>query len=161
MHFEHENHEEVYGRVQVYLAELFDEDFHFEDDTGHYYVSYGSTVLEISVDPYGPDEVIVIIMAYCVQGVESDQDLLFGLLELNHTLPFGSFSLVESDIFFRHSLFGRTLQRAELLNAVAAVATISDDYDDRIVAKFGGQRALDRIRDTGGRKRREERRKKE
>ncbi len=94
-------------------------------------------------------------MAYCVQDVEVDEDLLRGLLELNHKLPFGSFSLVGSDIFFSHSLFGRTLERANLLNAIAAVATISDDYDDRIVAKYGGERALDRIRETGGRKKRE------
>ena len=60
---------------------------------------------------------------------------------------------------FHHTLFGRTLERQNLLTGVAAVATVSDDYDDRIVAKYGGQRALDRIRDTGGRKRRREKRK--
>ncbi len=39
---------------------------------------------------------------------------------------------------------------------MAAVADVSDRYDDLIVEKFGGQRALDRIRDTGGMKRRRE-----
>jgi len=157
MEFNDESHSEVYDRVGVYLDELFDEDIFHEEETGHYYVRYGSTVLEISVDPYGPEETVVMIMAYCVQGVEVDRELLEGLLELNHSLPFGAFSLVGSDLFFHHALFGRTLERRNLLNAVAAVATISDDYDDRIVAKYGGQRALDRIRQTGGRKRRQER----
>lgn len=147
--------EAVFDKVRLYLGELFDE-VHYEEATEHFYVSYGSTVLEISVDPYGEEEVIVMIMAYCVQGVEVDAELATGLLRLNHGLPFGAFSLVGRDIFFHHALFGRTLERSNLLNALAAVATISDDYDDQISGEYGGQRALDRIRSTGGRRRRSE-----
>ena len=156
MHFENERQAKIHQDVKVYLVELFDQDVFGEEDNGHFYVSYGSTVIEISVDPYGPEEITVTVMAYCVQGVEVDENLLLGLLELNHTLPFGAFSLVGTDIFFSYSIFGRTLERRNLLNAIAAVANISDDYDDRIVAKYGGSTALDRIRTTGGRKRREE-----
>lgn len=152
---ENEPHSKVYERVELYLSELFEEVHNDED--GHFYVRYGSTVIEISVDPYGPEEEAVIIMSYCVQGVRADEDLLRALLELNHSLPFGSFSLVGDDIFFQYALFGRTLERPNLLNAIASVSTISDDYDDKIAAKYGGQRALDRIRDTGGRKRRKSR----
>ncbi len=156
MRFENENHATAYEDLKLYLAELFEEDAYSEDDEGHFYVHYGSTVMEISVDLYGPEEVLVMVMAYCVQGVDVDEDLLLGMLELNHTLPFGAFSLVGTDIFFSYAIFGRTLERSNLLNAIAAVATISDDYDDRIVDKYGGERALDRIRNTGGRKRRTE-----
>ena len=156
MHFENDNQASTYEAVKVYLAELFDEDVYNEDETGHFYVRYGSTVLEISVDPYGPEEVMVMVMAYCVQGIELQEDLALGLLELNHTLPFGAFSLVGQDIFFSYAVFGRDLKRQSLLNAIAVVANTSDDYDDKIVAKFGGERALDRIRDTGGRRRRQQ-----
>lgn len=156
MQFENESQAETYADVKVYLTELFEEDAYTEDDNGHFYVRYGSTVMEITVDPYGPEEVMVMVMSYCVQGVDVDEDLLLGLLELNHTLPFGAFSLVGTDIFFSYAIFGRTLERANLLNAIAAVATIADDYDDRIASRYGGSRALDRIRDTGGRKRRTE-----
>ena len=156
MEFEHEAQAETVEQVKGYLRELFDEDVFYEEESGHFYVSYGSTVIEISIEPYGPEELAVTVMAYCVQGVEVDDNLLLGLLELNHTLPFGAFSMVGSDIFFSYSIFGRTLERRNLLNAIAAVANISDDYDDRIVAKFGGERALDRIRTTGGRRRREQ-----
>jgi hypothetical protein len=31
------------------------------------------------------------------------------------------------------------------------VAGIADEYDDRLCARYGGQTALERIRDTGGR----------
>jgi hypothetical protein len=153
MDFAHRVHRETHDRVEEYLAELFEDPYH-DPESGHFYVRYGSTVLEISVDPYGPEETMVEVMSYCVQGVRLEEDLLLGLLELNHHLPFGAFSLVGRDIFLSHSIFGRGLERATLLGAIAAVANVSDEYDDRIVAKYGGQTALDRIRDTGGKRRR-------
>ncbi len=146
--------EETFGRLKEYLGELFEEPFH-DPESDHFYVRYGTTVLEISVEPYGPDESIVVIMSYCVQEVELAEDLLLGLLELNHQIPCGSFSLVGNDIFFSYSLFGRSLEPRDLLRAITAVATVADDYDDRIVAKYGGQTALERIQDTGGRRRRQ------
>ncbi len=155
MKFEHARHQKAYEQIEEYLGELF-EDLYHDEDNGHFYGQYGSTVLEISVDPYGPEDAIVTVMAYCVQGVEVDQELLRNLLQLNHDIPFGAFSLVGEDVYFSHSLFGRTLERSNVLGALAAVADISDEYDDRIVARYGGQRALDRIRLTGGRKRRRE-----
>lgn len=141
-------------KVGVYLSELFEDGIYHDGDSGHYYVTFGSTVLEISVDAHEADEALVMVMAYCAQGVEVDEDLLRGLMGLNHDLPFGAFSLVGNDIFFQYALFGDTLERSNLLNAITAVATISDDYDDPIVHKYGGERALDRIRQTGGRARR-------
>lgn len=146
--------EEAHAQVEEYLGELFDEPY-LDPDTRHFYVRYGSTVLEISVEPYGPEEAIVVVMAYCVQGVSAaDERLPTALLELNQLLPVGAFSLVGDDIYFSYALFGRGLTRKTLLGAIAAVATASDDYDDRIVEEFGGQTALDRIRETGGREER-------
>ncbi len=153
MQFEHAHHEEIHTKVGEILSELFDEPF-LDEETWHFYVGYGSTVIEVSVEPYGPEETTVEMTAYCVQGVGLQEDLLLGLLELNHEQPVGAFSLVGSDIFFSQSIFGRSLNRKNLLGTIAAVANISDEYDDRIVEKYGGQTALDRIRDTGGRKRR-------
>jgi hypothetical protein len=144
-------HQDVHRRVEEYLGELF-EDPYLDPDNDHFYVRYGTTVLEISVEGYGPEEAMVQVMAYCVQGVRLDADLMLGLLELNHHLPFGAFSLVGRDLFLSHSLFGRSRDRGTLLGAIAAVANVSDEYDDRIVAKYGGQTALDRIRDTGGKR---------
>lgn len=140
-------------RVERYLAELFEDPYH-DPENDHFYVGYGSTVLEVSVEPYGPEDSVVRITAYCVQGVELEEDLALGLLELNHELAVGSFSLVGSDIYFSHSLFGRSLDRHNLLGAIAAVATVSDDYDDRIANRFGGRTARDMIRETGGREKR-------
>ncbi|HEV8238071.1 MAG TPA: YbjN domain-containing protein [Thermoanaerobaculia bacterium] len=153
MEFANAAHRETHDRVEEYLGELF-EDPYLDPETAHFYVRYGTTVLELAVDPYGPEDTTVQVMAYCVQGVRLESDLLMGLLELNHHLAFGAFSVVGRDIFLSHTLFGRGLERAALLSAIAAVANTSDEYDDRIVAKYGGQTALDRIRDTGGKRRR-------
>jgi hypothetical protein len=153
MRFENEVQEQTFYRLDEYLKELFEDPYH-DAATDHFYVRYGTTVLEISVEAYGPEEAVVAVMSYCVQGVEVNEELLLGLLELNHQLHFGAFSLVGDDIFFSYSLFGLTLDRRNLLGAIAAVATVADDYDDRIVAKYGGETAIDRIQDTGGRRRR-------
>jgi hypothetical protein len=149
MNFEHEAHETTFNRVSEDLPEFFENPYH-DEANGHFYVRYGSTVLEISVDPYGPNEAVVRIMSYCVQGAEIEPRLLNMLLEINHSLPLGSFSVVGDDIFFAHSLFGRDLEPRDLLGAIAAVANLADEYDDRLVARFGGQTALERIQDTGG-----------
>src|SRR6185436_11934291 len=156
MQFEHDVQRQAHERVREYLGELFENLYQDEQD-GHFYVTYGSTVLEVAVDPYGPEDAAVVVSSYCVQNVDLEEDLLLGLLELNHQTPFGAFSLVDRDIFFHYTVFGSSLDRRSLLGAIAAVATVSDDYDDRIVAKYGGQTALDRIAQTGGRRTRRER----
>jgi len=151
--FEHAFQEETFNKVREYLGELFEEPYH-DPENDHFYVRYGTTVLEISVDAYGAEEAVVNIMSYCVQDVEIEEDLLLGLLELNHELLCGSFSVVGNDIYFAHSLFGRSLDPRDLLRAITSVATVADDYDDRIVARYGGQTALEKIQDTGGRRKR-------
>ena len=147
--FEHTVQEETFNKVQEYLGELFEDPYH-DPENDHFYVRYGTTVLEISVEPHGPEEAIVRIMSYCVQDVEMDEELLLGLLELNHQLLCGSFSVVDNDIFFAHSLYGKGLEPRDLLRAITSVATLADDYDDKIVARYGGQTALEKIQDTGG-----------
>jgi hypothetical protein len=153
--FETAVQEETFHKLKEYLSELFDEPY-YDPENNHFYVRYGTTVLEISVDPYGEEESVVSIMSYCVQDVEVEEELLVGLLELNHQLTCGHFSLVGTDIFFAHTLFGKNLDARDLLRAITAVATVADDYDDRIVQRYGGQTALERIQDTGGRRRRQE-----
>jgi hypothetical protein len=153
--FETAVQEETFHKLKEYLGELFDEPY-YDPENNHFYVRYGTTVLEISVDPYGEEESVVGIMSYCVQDVEVEEELLVGLLELNHQLTCGHFSLVGTDIFFAHTLFGKSLDARDLLRAITAVATVADDYDDRIVQRYGGQTALERIQDTGGRRRRQE-----
>lgn len=145
--FHTQGQEDVYRQVKSYLDELVDEHF---DDASHcdFYLKYGSTVLEISIDPYEEDDAVIEILAFCVQGVTRSPELMEELLRLNSELPLGAFSMVGSDIFFSHSFLGRRLRGEQLIASLDAVASISDDYDDRIVTKFGGETALEKLSST-------------
>ena len=137
--------EEVYRQVKTYLDELVDE---HSDDAEHcdFYLKYGSTVLEISIAAYEEDDAVIDILAFCVQGVEQSYELTQELLQLNAEVPLGAFSMVGNDIFFSHSFLGRRLHPEQLIASLDSVASISDLYDERLVAKYGGETALERIR---------------
>ncbi len=137
--------EEVYRQVKSYLDELVDEHF---DDVEHcdFYLKYGSTVLEISISPYEDDDAVIEILAFCVQGVEPSFELAKELLKLNSEVPLGAFSMVGNDIFYSHSFLGRRLRGEQLIASLDSVASISDDYDEHLVSRYGGETALERLR---------------
>lgn len=137
--------EEVYRQVKSYLDELVDEHF---DDAEHcdFYLKYGSTVLEISIVPFQEDDAVIEVLAFCVQGVEPSFELLHDLLYLNSEVALGAFSMVGNDVFFSHAFLGRRLPPEQLIASLDTVASISDEYDEQIVEKYGGQTALERLR---------------
>ena len=143
--FHTECQEEVYRQVKAYLDELVDEHF---DDAEHcdFYLKYGSTVLEISIHPYQEDDAVIEILAFCVQGVEPSFEMTRELLRLNSEVRLGAFSLVGGDIFFSHSFLGRRMRPEQLMASLENVATVSDEYDEKLVARYGGETALERIR---------------
>ena len=145
--FHTECQEEVYHLVKSCLDELVDEHF---DDADHcdFYLKYGSTVLEISIDPYEDDNAVIEVLAFCVQGVEPTYELLLELLRLNSEVPLGAFSMVDRDIFFSHSILGRRLQPEQFIASLDSVASISDLYDEKLVSKYGGETALERLRSS-------------
>lgn len=137
--------EQVYRTVKSYLDELVDEHF---DDAEHcdFYLKYGSTVIEISIHPFEDDEAVVEVLAFCVQDVEPSFALTRELLRLNVDEPLGAFSMAGSEIYFSHSFLGRKLQPDQLIASLNHVATVSDEFDEKLVERYGGQTALDRLR---------------
>ena len=144
--------EEVYRQVKAYLDELVDEHF---DDAAHcdFYLKYGSTVLEISIDAYEEDDAVISILAFCVQGVEPTFELMQELLLLNSEVRLGAFSMVDNDIFYSHSFLGRRLRPEQLIASLGSVASVSDLYDEKLVAKYGGATALECLRSCAKRDR--------
>ena len=144
--------EEVYRQVKQYLDVLVDEHF---DDAEHcdFYLKYGSTVLEISIEPYEEDDAVIEVLAFCVQGVEPTFDLMQELLRLNSEVLLGAFSMDGRDIFFSHSFLGRRLRPEQLIASLDTVATISDEYDEQLVEAYGGETALERLRGNANRSR--------
>ena len=144
--------EEVYRQVKTHLDELVEEHF---DDADHcdFYLKYGSTVLEISIDAYEEDDAVIEILAFCVQGVEPTFELMRELLHLNSEVPIGAFSMVGNDVFYSHSFLGRRLRPEQLIASLDSVASISDLYDERLVSKYGGETALEHLRSNAQRHR--------
>jgi adenylate cyclase len=137
--------EEVYRTVKSHLDDLVEEHF---DDAEHcdFYLKYGSTVLEISIEPYEEDDAVVEILAFVVQDVEPSFELMRELLQINSEVALGAFSVVGRDVFYSHSFLGRRLQAEQLIASLEIVATIADEYDEQIVQKYGGVTALDSLR---------------
>jgi hypothetical protein len=144
--------EEVYRQVKTYLDELVEEHF---DDADHcdFYLKYGSTVLEISIHAYEEDDAVIEVLAFCVQGVEPTFELMNELLRLNAEVPLGAFSMVGQDIFYSHAFLGRRLRPEQLIASLDSVASISDLYDERLVSRYGGETALERLRNSAQRQR--------
>jgi hypothetical protein len=118
-----------------------------------YVVKQGSSYVMISVVPSGPKEkpderALVRVMAQVVSGVRAEPPLMRQLLILNGQLRFGAFAYVPegSLIMFGHSILGGdSMDVKELLATVHDVALVADEYDDRIVARYGGARMQDVI----------------
>lgn len=116
-----------------------------------YVVKQGSSYVMINVVPWGEDRAIVRCVAQLVKGVRMSQSLAIQLLHLNSILRFGAFAFVkEGDlVLFLHSILGgETLDPEELLATIRDVALIADDWDDKIIERFGGQRMQDLLEET-------------
>jgi len=122
-------------------------------DEGLYVVKQGSSYVMISIVPTGKgsqhdDKAIVRVVANVASGVRPEASLFRQLLILNGRLRFGAFAYVpEGDVIvFHHSMLGGTsMDGKELVATVHDVAVVADEYDDRIVARYGGQRMQDMI----------------
>jgi hypothetical protein len=118
-----------------------------------YVVKQGSSYVMISVVPSGvkgrpEDRALVRVVAQVVAGVRAEPSLFRQLLILNGQLRFGSFAYVPegSLIMFGHTILGGDgMDAKELLATVHDVALVADEYDDRIVARYGGARMQDVI----------------
>lgn len=91
---------------------------------------------------------VVQIYAQVASGVRPEPSLFRQLLVLNGRLRFGAFAYVpEGDVvLFVHSILGgEHMDAKELLAIVTDVALVADAYDDRIVARYGGERMQDLV----------------
>src|ERR1044072_933287 len=138
MEFAHAAHREAHERVEEYLGELF-EDPYLDRENAHFYVRYGTTVLEIAVDPYGPDETMVQVMAYCVQGARLEPDLMMGLLELNHHLAFAAFSAAGRASVLSHTLFGRRHAARQQPQSAPRLRSAGDRRGERAARRHRGE----------------------
>ena len=145
MEFKTPAHAACYEKIAPWMQELFESTVvQYNNDT-LFVTRFGSAVAYTRVEPWGEDKSIVLTRACLVTHVEVSAELTHYLLRENDNLYFGRFGLdSENNIIFEDSLVGSTCDREELKTSVTAVLQFADEYDDKIVARWGGQRAVDR-----------------
>src|ERR1043165_8292655 len=120
-------------------------------DDSLYVIKQGSAYVMISVVPWGANRAMVRCTAQLVKGVDVDGPLATELLELNSHLRFGAFAAdpAEHAVLFTHTIRGgHTLDAEELVATLRDVALIADEYDDKLMKKYGGQRMIDLLEEA-------------
>jgi hypothetical protein len=120
-------------------------------DDSLYVIKQGSAYVMINVVPWGDNRAMVRCTAQLVKGVDVDGNLAMQLLELNAHLRFGAFAMdpTEHVILFTHTILGgTTLDPEELTATLRDVALIADEYDDKLMKKYGGQRMMDLLEEA-------------
>jgi hypothetical protein len=120
-------------------------------DESLYVIKQGSAYVMISVVPWGPNRAMVRCTAQLVKGVDVDGPLAKQLLELNSHLRFGAFAVdpTEHTVLFTHTILGGTTLDSEELHATLRdVALIADEYDDKLMKRYGGQRMIDLLEEA-------------
>ena len=116
-----------------------------------YVIKQGSAYVMINVVPWGDNKAMVRCASQLVKGINADGPLALQLLELNAHLRFGAFAWdpAEHTVLFTHTILGgTTLDPEELMATLRDVALIADEYDDKLVKKYGGQRMVDLLEEA-------------
>lgn len=144
MQFETAAQEHCYAAIRPWMEELFETGLLILDDEPVFINNFGSAVASTKVIPWTGEDSLIVTRSYVVTNIDITPDLTRYLLRENNGIRFGRFALDEdNDIVFEHSLLGSTCDKKELENSVRSVIRFADDYDDEIVAQWGGQRALE------------------
>lgn len=134
-----------YEKIKPWMTELFkDAILTISENEPVFSVNFGSAIAHTEVVPWGETEAIIVTQSRVVAEVEITPDLMYYLLRENDSLYFGRFSINSEDaVLFEHSLVGSTCDKQELKTSVITVVKFADEYDDKIVQRWGGKRALD------------------
>lgn len=145
MTFANETQRAVYERVRSFIEDLFGELAVYRDDAPAFAVAAGSAVAHVHVLPWTDEGAIVTTRAFVVSGVTLTEDLMRWMLARNSEALWGAFGVDEDgEIVIDHSINGPTCDKEDLRASVLGVIFSADRYDDEIVARWGGERALDR-----------------
>jgi hypothetical protein len=135
-----------YTKVERWLYELFPVVHRPFADLPVFSIPLGSAIATVEVMAWGETETIIATSSFVVTEAEMTPDLMHFLLTENAQSQFGVFSIDDfGNIRLHSTIIGSSCDRQKLRNAVTAVLAAADNYDDQIVALWGGKRALDRL----------------
>ena len=149
MEFKTPAQQACYEKVLPWMKEIVGDFATPREDMPIITVYVGSAIAQVGVFSWGENDATVTSRAYVVTGADLTQDLMKYLLNETADMRFGGFGLDnDGDILFQHAIVGSRADKEELRASVMAVIITADEYDDKIVARWGGQRALDRVSTT-------------
>jgi hypothetical protein len=145
MEFKTEAQKQVYEKITPWMKEIFGEFAVPRENLPNFGIRIGSAYSQVAVTPWGDDDATICAFSWVVTGPEMNADLMRFLLKANYDMRFGAFGVDEAgDICFSQTIVGSTCDKEELKATVMAVINIADEYDDKIIAQWGGLRAADR-----------------
>jgi hypothetical protein len=145
MEFQTGAQRECYEKIAPWMKEIFGDFMVARNDIPILSVLVGSAYASVGVSAWGEDDAVITARSYVVTGVEMNEELMLFLLQENDRMRFGAYGLdKDKDIFFEHAIVGSTCDKEELKASVMAVILTADNEDDKLIARWGGQRAVDR-----------------
>lgn len=144
--FKTEAQGKVYARVAEILQEQFGKQARANEEAPSFAIRAGSAFSTVVVTAINEKATVVRAYSWVVTGAESTPELRQYLLEQNFEMRFGGFAQEPGtgDILFTHAILGEGMDSDEFMWTLMAVSNTADEYDDVIVQRFGGQRAVDR-----------------
>ena len=140
MEFNTNAQKEIYEKVMPWIKELFGIFARAQEDAPYFGLNVGSAVVHIGILPWGEHDAVIKTRSYVLRSPELTPELLHFLLRENDTMRFGAFGIdEEGDVFFEYSIQGSTCTIESLKAAVLAVGYTSDQYDEKLADRWGGQ----------------------
>lgn len=137
-----QNINEVNEKLKSFFENNYNDTTFFEDDS--FTITKGSTQVMVRADNITEDHVVIDLVSHVVKDANVNDDIKNFLLRANSELKFGGFGLLFDDtIIFQHSILANDFSESNLKSSINAVASVADYYDDILVEKAGGKRALD------------------
>lgn len=143
-----QNINEVNEKLKSFFESNYNDTTFFEDDS--FTITKGSTQVMVRADNITEDHVVIDLVSHVVKDANVNDDIKNFLLRANSELKFGGFGLLFDDtIIFQHSILANDFSESNLKSSINAVASVADYYDDILVEKAGGKRALDDLEIDG------------
>jgi hypothetical protein len=141
MNFDSDAQKVTYEKILPWMKELFGIFIKIQPDIPGFGLNIGSAFVHISVQPWGEENSVITSRSYLVKGANITPDFMHFLLRENETMRFGAFGIDEDgDVFFQHTIVGSNCSQEDLKSSILAVGYTADQYDEKIVERWGGVR---------------------
>jgi hypothetical protein len=115
------------------------------DDRGRMVMTYKSSVVFVEVASFGKESIRISFVSPLVTNLKITNELCRWLVTEGQSKWFGNCRLNDADgedngwVYFEHSILGDDVDESEVLNALAMMHLGSDQLDNEIQSRFGGE----------------------